>query len=140
MYFGLRFFCYMGIFESDEVRDLFEATLLWSGLHCATSFHSSVMNMGLKSIGRQLYMILVNNSFVGIFVAGGMYWGLKKGYGVVGVVAWVAFARLIKLLMHIAVVYFRDWEAVGKYGEDRDVSQEVADESLAIEDNELDNI
>ena len=64
-------------------------------------------------------MIIVNNSFVGIFVLGGCYYGLKKGYGVVGVVAWVAISRLVKLLMHIAVVYFRDWESVGLYGEDR---------------------
>lgn len=69
-------------------------------------------------------MIIVNNGFIGIFVLGGWYWGLKKGYGVIGVVGWVAIARLIKLLMHVAVVYFRDWESVGRYGEERNNREE----------------
>jgi Na+-driven multidrug efflux pump len=120
IYFGLSLACSMGIFESEEVQTIFKASLFWSAIHCATSFHSSVMNMGLKSIGRQMYMIIVNNSFVIIFVLGGVYYGLKKGYGVIGVVAWVAASRLVKLLMHIAVVYYRDWEEVGRYGVKRE--------------------
>lgn len=116
VYWGFGYLSNCGIFKSHDVKLLFDQTLLWSSINCAFSFHMSMMSMGLKSVQKQGYLIIANNLFIFVFIFSAWYWGVVKGYGVVGVIGSFAVARIIKLGLNIVVAFSLDWNSVGKYG------------------------
>lgn len=116
VYWGFGLLSDSGFFKSPDVKILFDKTLLWSSINCGFSFHMTMTSMGLKSVQKQGYLIFANNLFILIFIVGAWYWGVRKGYGVVGVIGFFAVARIVKLGMNLVVVFLRNWDDVGKYG------------------------